>query len=121
MRFNKNELFALALQPSNKFEKEGVLFLTERQESFFRKTEGTFPRLFFWILGHRPFPKNTRSHNPLFSLIPLKFIKTLNIHVDQSNSMKSSKKNCHSLISSTSSIFYSFIFPSFCSIVHFIC
>jgi hypothetical protein len=54
-------------------------------------------------------------------LIPLKFIKTLNIHVDQSNSMKSSKKNCHSLISSTSSIFYSFIFPSFCSIVHFIC
>ncbi|XP_035786576.1 inositol polyphosphate-4-phosphatase type I A-like isoform X1 [Anopheles albimanus] len=40
MRFNKQELVTLATQPSNKFEKEGPLFVTERQEGFFRKTEG---------------------------------------------------------------------------------
>jgi inositol polyphosphate-4-phosphatase len=40
MRFN--DLTSLATQPGNKFEKEGVLFLTEKQEGFFRKTEGNF-------------------------------------------------------------------------------
>lgn len=40
MRFNKNELSTLAAQPGNKFDKEGVLNITERQEGFFRKTEG---------------------------------------------------------------------------------
>ena len=40
MRFNKAELAALAGQPSHKFEKEGVLWIRERQEGFFRKTEG---------------------------------------------------------------------------------
>lgn len=40
MRFNKQELATLATQPSNKFEKEGVLYVTEKQEGFFRKTEG---------------------------------------------------------------------------------
>ncbi|XP_058064443.1 inositol polyphosphate-4-phosphatase type I A [Anopheles bellator] len=39
MRFNKQELVTLASQPSNKFEKEGPLFVTEKQEGFFRKTE----------------------------------------------------------------------------------
>ncbi|CAH1108079.1 unnamed protein product [Psylliodes chrysocephalus] len=39
MRFNKQELITLASQPSTKFEKEGVLFLREKQEGFFRKTE----------------------------------------------------------------------------------
>jgi inositol polyphosphate-4-phosphatase len=39
MRFNKWEVAALASQPSHKFEKEGVLFVRERQESFFRRTE----------------------------------------------------------------------------------
>jgi inositol polyphosphate-4-phosphatase len=39
MRFNKQELTALATQPSQKFDKEGVLFLRERQEGFFRRTE----------------------------------------------------------------------------------
>lgn len=41
MRFNKQELSTLATQPGNKFEKEGVLYITERQEGFFRRTEGT--------------------------------------------------------------------------------
>lgn len=41
MRFNKQELATLATQPSNKFDKEGVLFITERQEGFFRRAEGT--------------------------------------------------------------------------------
>lgn len=40
MRFNKQELATLASQPSNKFDKEGVLYITERQEGFFRRTEG---------------------------------------------------------------------------------
>lgn len=39
MRFNKQELMTLATQPSSKFEKEGVLFLRERQEGFFRRNE----------------------------------------------------------------------------------
>lgn len=41
MRFNKQELATLATQPSNKFEKEGILHVTERQDGFFRRTEGT--------------------------------------------------------------------------------
>lgn len=40
MRFNKQELATLATQPSNKFEKEGILHVTERQDGFFRRTEG---------------------------------------------------------------------------------
>lgn len=40
MRFNKQELATLATQPSNKFEKEGLLYVTERQDGFFRRTEG---------------------------------------------------------------------------------
>lgn len=39
MRYNKQELLTLATQPSQKFDKEGVLFLRERQEGFFRRTE----------------------------------------------------------------------------------
>jgi len=39
MRFNKLELTSLAAQPPHKFEKEGVLFIREKQEGFFRKTE----------------------------------------------------------------------------------
>lgn len=39
MRFNKQELVTLATQPASKFEKEGVLFLRERQEGFFRRSE----------------------------------------------------------------------------------
>lgn len=39
MRFNKTELITLATQPSTKFEKEGVLYIRERQEGFFRKSE----------------------------------------------------------------------------------
>lgn len=44
MRFNKQELATLAQQPSNKFEKEGILHITERQDGFFRKTEGKTAR-----------------------------------------------------------------------------
>ncbi|XP_022917406.2 inositol polyphosphate-4-phosphatase type I A isoform X1 [Onthophagus taurus] len=39
MRFNKLELETLATQPTSKFEKEGVLYIRERQEGFFRKSE----------------------------------------------------------------------------------
>ena len=42
MRFNKSEVTCLAAQPSHKFEKEGVLFIREKQEGFFRKTESKF-------------------------------------------------------------------------------
>lgn len=40
MRFNQKELATIALLPSNKFEKEGILLMTEKQEGFFRRTEG---------------------------------------------------------------------------------
>lgn len=40
MRFNSKELAALAQQPSHKFDREGILFVTEKQDGFFRKTEG---------------------------------------------------------------------------------
>lgn len=46
MRFNKSEVAALASQPSHKFEKEGVLFVKERQEGFFRRTESEFLPVF---------------------------------------------------------------------------
>nr|XP_015834055.1 PREDICTED: type I inositol 3,4-bisphosphate 4-phosphatase [Tribolium castaneum] len=39
MRFNKQELITLATQPSTKFEKEGILYIRERQDGFFRKAE----------------------------------------------------------------------------------
>jgi len=42
MRFNKQELLTLATQPSQKFEKEGILYVRERQEGFFRRTESEF-------------------------------------------------------------------------------
>lgn len=42
MRFNKQEMITLAQQPSNKFDKEGLLFVRERQEGFFRRTESKY-------------------------------------------------------------------------------
>ena len=39
MRFNSRELAALAQQDKNKFDKEGVLLIKERQEGLFRKGE----------------------------------------------------------------------------------
>ncbi|XP_058799632.1 inositol polyphosphate-4-phosphatase type I A isoform X2 [Phymastichus coffea] len=45
MRFNKQELMTLATQPSQKFEKEGILYVRERQEGFFRRTESTGKKL----------------------------------------------------------------------------
>ena len=39
MKFNKSEVGLLAGQPSHKFEKEGVLFVREKQESFFKRNE----------------------------------------------------------------------------------
>nr|XP_023030196.1 type I inositol 3,4-bisphosphate 4-phosphatase [Leptinotarsa decemlineata] len=44
MRFNKQELVTLATQPSTKFEKEGILYIRERQEGFFRKSEISLER-----------------------------------------------------------------------------
>lgn len=46
MRFNKQELITLATQPSTKFEKEGVLYIRERQEGFFRKSESEYSNFF---------------------------------------------------------------------------
>lgn len=48
MRFNKQELATLATQPSNKFEKEGILHVTERQDGFFRRTEGNYNCFFIF-------------------------------------------------------------------------
>ncbi|XP_035705264.1 inositol polyphosphate-4-phosphatase type I A isoform X2 [Folsomia candida] len=39
MRFNKQELLTLASQPAHKYEKEGVLLLREKSDSFFRRSE----------------------------------------------------------------------------------
>ena len=39
MKFNKAEIAALARQPSNNFDKEGVLFVRERSEGLFGKTK----------------------------------------------------------------------------------
>ncbi|XP_012140220.1 inositol polyphosphate-4-phosphatase type I A isoform X2 [Megachile rotundata] len=44
MRFNKQELLTLATQPSQKFEKEGILYVRERQEGFFRRSEISLER-----------------------------------------------------------------------------
>ncbi|XP_046680485.1 type II inositol 3,4-bisphosphate 4-phosphatase isoform X2 [Homalodisca vitripennis] len=44
MRYNKQELLTLATQPSQKFDKEGILLLRERQEGFFRRTEISLER-----------------------------------------------------------------------------
>lgn len=40
MRFNKTGLATLATNPAIKFEKEGLLIITERQEGFFRRADG---------------------------------------------------------------------------------
>lgn len=49
MRFNKQEMITLAQQPSNKFDKEGLLFVRERQEGFFRRTESKYNIYFMMI------------------------------------------------------------------------
>ncbi|XP_037814556.1 inositol polyphosphate-4-phosphatase type I A isoform X1 [Lucilia sericata] len=61
MRFNKAELATLASNPTIKFEKEGLLIITERQEGFFRKAEVNYPRwcklrgnLLFYLKDHDP-------------------------------------------------------------------
>lgn len=42
MRYNKQELVALASQTAQNFDREGVLVLKERQDGFFRRSEGRF-------------------------------------------------------------------------------
>ncbi|XP_037937151.1 inositol polyphosphate-4-phosphatase type I A isoform X2 [Teleopsis dalmanni] len=61
MRFNKAELAALASNPAVKFDKEGLLIITERQEGFFRRTDVNYPRwcklrgnLLFYLKDHDP-------------------------------------------------------------------
>ncbi|RVE52200.1 hypothetical protein evm_003119 [Chilo suppressalis] len=61
MRFNKQELFALASQTSQNFDREGVLVLKERQDGFFRRSEGCSVRWFrlrgnllFYLKGPEP-------------------------------------------------------------------
>ncbi|XP_036318753.1 inositol polyphosphate-4-phosphatase type I A isoform X2 [Rhagoletis pomonella] len=61
MRFNKSGLTALASNPATKFEKEGLLIVTERQEGFFRRADVNYPRwcklrgnLLFYLKDHDP-------------------------------------------------------------------
>lgn len=42
MKFNKLELAVIASQPSQNFDKEGVLIFKERQDGFFRRVEGIY-------------------------------------------------------------------------------
>lgn len=46
MRFNAKEICAVASQPSYKFEKEGILFIKERQDGLFRRSDGEYCMLF---------------------------------------------------------------------------
>ena len=50
MKFNKAEIALLANQPSHKFDKEGVLFVREKQEGFFKKNEGKQELAICWII-----------------------------------------------------------------------
>ncbi|XP_075990875.1 inositol polyphosphate-4-phosphatase type I A [Anticarsia gemmatalis] len=61
MRYNKQELVALASQTSQNFDREGVLVLKERQDGFFRRSEGCSVRWFrlrgnllFYLKGPEP-------------------------------------------------------------------
>lgn len=62
MRFNKQELITLAALPSNKFEKEGILNIIEKQEGFFTKREGNFQALICILCSLFPFLSNYVSH-----------------------------------------------------------
>lgn len=42
MRYNKHELAALASQTTQNFEREGVLVLKEKQDGFFRRSDGMY-------------------------------------------------------------------------------
>jgi len=50
MRFNAKELACLACQTSDQYDKEGVLFVKERQEGLFRKGEGCIASLILRLL-----------------------------------------------------------------------
>ncbi|KAL4717549.1 hypothetical protein ACJJTC_000698 [Scirpophaga incertulas] len=61
MRYNKQELFALASLTSQNFDREGILILKERQDGFFRRSEGSSVRWFrlrgnllFYLKGPEP-------------------------------------------------------------------
>ncbi|CAB3226200.1 unnamed protein product [Arctia plantaginis] len=61
MRYNKQELVALASQTAQNFDREGVLVLKERQDGFFRRSEGCSVRWFrlrgnllFYLKGPEP-------------------------------------------------------------------
>ncbi|CAH2035088.1 unnamed protein product, partial [Iphiclides podalirius] len=61
MRYNKQELAALASQTSQNFDREGILVLKEKQDGFFRRSEGCSLRWFrlrgnllFYLKGPEP-------------------------------------------------------------------
>ncbi|XP_072930863.1 inositol polyphosphate-4-phosphatase type I A isoform X2 [Epargyreus clarus] len=61
MRYNKQELAALASHTSQSFDREGILVLKEKQDSFFRRSEGSTVRWFrlkgnllFYMKGPEP-------------------------------------------------------------------
>lgn len=50
MHFNKAELASLVTNPATRFDKEGPLIITERQEGIFWRTDGEF-RSVWWERG----------------------------------------------------------------------
>ena len=56
MRFNAKELSLIACQPRERFDKEGVLFVKEKQEGLFRKGEGVYCGVILAVLS-----KNTQK------------------------------------------------------------
>lgn len=50
MHFNKAELASLVTNPATRFDKEGPLIITERQEGIFWRTDGEF-RSVRWEMG----------------------------------------------------------------------
>lgn len=54
MRFNGKELSTIAVHPPHKFDKEGVLRVTEKQEGLFRNKDG---ELFIFLQNLRSFIK----------------------------------------------------------------
>ncbi|XP_045784070.1 inositol polyphosphate-4-phosphatase type I A [Maniola jurtina] len=52
MRFNKQELAALASQTSQSFDREGVMLIKEKQDGFFRRSEGDYYARWFRLRGN---------------------------------------------------------------------
>ncbi|XP_050541345.1 inositol polyphosphate-4-phosphatase type I A isoform X2 [Daktulosphaira vitifoliae] len=81
MRFNKQEMITLAQQPSNKFDKEGLLLIRERQEGFFRKTETNFER---WCRLRGNLLFYLKSNDQLSDLLGIIILQNYTVKLDES-------------------------------------